>query len=86
MSQITLPDNVKPILSPRSRPTTQYAFVPAMVRNFFQAQTRRLAEMGYRRGRNNYQGYKEGGSAECYPKTAAEERQGNLTSMMEAPF
>lgn len=35
MSQITLPDNVKPILSPRSRPTTQYAFVPAMVRNFF---------------------------------------------------
>ena len=35
MSQITLPDNVKPILSPRSRPTTQYAFVPAMVRNFW---------------------------------------------------
>ncbi len=35
MSQITLPDNVKPILSPRSRPTTQYAFVPAMIRNFF---------------------------------------------------
>ncbi len=34
MSQITLPDNVKPILSPRSRPTTQYAFVPAMVRIF----------------------------------------------------
>ncbi len=35
MSQITLPDNVKPLLSPRCRPTTQYAFVPAMRRNFF---------------------------------------------------
>lgn len=30
--------------------------------------------MGYRRGRNHYQGHKEGGSAECNPETAAEER------------
>ena len=74
MSQITLPDNVKPILSPRSRPTMQYAFVTSDGKEFFQAETRRLAEMGYSRGRNHYQGNKEGGCTECYPETSAEEK------------
>ncbi len=30
--------------------------------------------MGYRRGRNHYQGNKEGGYTECNPETAAKER------------
>lgn len=33
-----LPDNVKPVLSPRSRPSKQYSLIPSMIRKFFNLQ------------------------------------------------
>lgn len=38
MNQLTLPDNVKPVRSPRSRPSMQYSLIPSMIRKFFNLQ------------------------------------------------